>query len=517
MLQTRRIAHACALLGAAAACLLGAGPASAQIIVGDPECPSQNGLSYDSGGSAGSTFPNDPLWPRQWGMRQIEAPGAWVRGGFGTGAVVGVVDTGVDHNHPDLSAQLLAGRDLSDQECTPGPQDENGHGTHVAGIVAAITNNGIGVAGTAPGAKILPVRVLDSEGGSSTETMTNGVRWAADNGADVINLSIGENLPDAAFENEQWTAAVNYAWSRGAVVVAAAGNDPIPVCEAPSNSPNVVCVAATDVDGFPTWYSSFPNSPNEGVQVRAPGGTGALFCDEDVWSTYWPGAGDDGTCDIKGYEPLAGTSMAAPHVSGLAAILAGGGLTNVQILDCIRRTSSNGGSYDPVYGYGIVNAQAAAAGCGANFSQPTADGGSAPASVPAGSTGPPPPSSGVAGDRAASDTTSPRVRLALRRTTRARVLRRGRVPLRIRSSEPATVAIRVLSGRLTAAAGRNATVIARGTVRLTRAGLKLASVRLTRAGRRMLRIRRSRTVSLIGRARDAAGNTGTAATQARLR
>jgi len=317
--RTRRIATAAALLGVAGAWLIGAGPAAAQ-------CPSQDNLGYDSGGTPGSTSPNDPLYGAQWGLDQIQAPGAWARGAIGTGAVVAVVDTGVDYRHPDLAGQLLPGRDLAEEQCADGAQDENGHGTHVAGIVAALANNGIGVAGAAPGAKILPVRVLEPDGTASTQQMTDGVRWAADNGADVINLSIGENLPESAFESEQWTAATTYAYSRGAVIVAASGNDPIPVCESPSNSPNVICVAATDPNGFPTWYSSFPKSPNDGVQVRAPGGTGAFFCDDDVWSTYWPGAGDDDICGLRGYEPLAGTSMAAPHVSAVAAMLAGGAL-----------------------------------------------------------------------------------------------------------------------------------------------------------------------------------------------
>lgn len=511
-MRTRRIATATALLGVVGACLIGAGPAAAQ-------CPTQDNLSYDSGGTPGSASPNDPLYGAQWGLGQIQAQGAWARGAVGSGAVVAVVDTGVDYRHPDLQGQLLPGHDLTEEQCAAGAQDENGHGTHVAGIVAALANNGIGVAGAAPGAKVLPVRVLEFDGTASTQQMTDGVRWAADNGADVINLSIGENLPESAFESEQWTAATTYAYSRGAVIVAASGNDPIPACESPSNSPNVICVAATDRNGFPTWYSSFPNSPNDGVQVRAPGGTGALFCDDDVWSTYWPGAADDDICGIRGYEPLAGTSMAAPHVSAIAAMLAGGGLTNRQIMDCIRDTSSNGGSYDPIYGYGVVSAQAAAASCGGNFATaPSSGGGSSPA-PPSGAPGStPPPQQNVAGQRTASDTTGPRVRLALARgVRRARVARAGRLPLRVRSSEPATISIRVVSGRLAAAAGTNATVIARGTVRVTRAGTRTVRLKLTRAGRRMLRIRKSRTVSLLGRARDAAGNIGTAATQARLR
>ena len=516
----RRIAQLGAVIGAIAASAIGAAPAAAA-------CPAQGAYTYETGGSAGAGYPSDPLYGKQWGLGQIQAPGAWGRGGFGYGAVVAVVDSGVDLQHPDLTGQLLEGADFASEQCAAGPQDENGHGTHVAGIVAAATNNGIGVAGTAPGAKVLPVRVLESDGGADLEQIFTGIRWAADQGADVINLSIGDNLPEALIPWDDWGQALDYAWSKGAVVVAAAGNDTMPLCESPSNLPNVVCVGATDSSGFPAFYSSFPVSPNDGVALRAPGGGATGDCDADVWSTVWPGVVNDLSgesddyCGPKGYEPFAGTSMAAPHVSGVAAILASGGLTNAQILDCLRASSSNGGGYDPVYGYGIVNAQAAAASCGAVFAPPPAppSGGSGGGTVPppAGSTPAPTPGSGVAGQQAASDTKAPRIRLALGKGRRAAIARAGRLPVRVRSSEAATVAVQVVSGRLAAAAGRNATVIARGTVRFTRAGLRVARLKLTRAGRKMLRQRKSRTVTLLGRGRDAAGNFGTAAKQARIR
>src|SRR5207249_216773 len=135
---------------------------------------------------------NDPLFPHQWGLTQIKAPDAWAHGALGAGVTIAIVDTGVDLNHPDLGSKIVAGADLvSGETCTPGDQDLNGHGTHVAGIAAALTNNGIGVAGTAPDAKIMPVRVLDSTGSGSTDDVAAGIRWAADHGAQVINLSLG--------------------------------------------------------------------------------------------------------------------------------------------------------------------------------------------------------------------------------------------------------------------------------------------------------------------------------------
>ncbi len=325
-------------------------------------CPVQS-YTYDSGGQPGSGFPNDPLFASQWGLQQIHAPQAWARGVLGAGATIAVVDTGVDLAHPDLAANLVPGIDIAsgDTVCPPGPQDENGHGTHVAGIAAAVTNNGIGVAGTAPEAKIMPVRVLDSSGSGSSDDVAAGIIYAADHGADVINLSLGE-LPvvsQIAPLNEEISSAIEHAWTQGSLVVAAAGNETFPLCDSPAFEHHAVCVGATDSRGLPTFYSNFPNNLDM-VGVRAPGGVGSVFCedDEDIWSTMWPGSDYD--CgSIAGYDTLAGSSMATPFVSGVAALLAGQGLTNQQIVERLEATSSNHGSYDPVYGYGIVDADAA--------------------------------------------------------------------------------------------------------------------------------------------------------------
>jgi subtilisin family serine protease len=321
---------------------------------------------YDSGGSPGSGAVNDPLFPRQWGLTQINAPGAWARGVKGSGATIAVLDTGVDLNHPDLQGQLVAGHDFvaDKNDCPAGPQDENGHGTHVAGIAAAATNNGIGVAGTAPDAKIMPVRVLDAEGSGSVDDIAAGIRYAADNGANVISMSLGELpvLSQIDPDNAEIAAAIQHAWDKGALVVAAAGNETFPLCDSPAWEHHSVCVGATDDAGLPSFYSNFPNNPDL-VGVRAPGGRIGAQCedDQDIWSTVWPGA--DFECkdsgQLSGYETLAGTSMATPFVSGVAALLYGQGLTNQQIVDRFKQTSSNHGAYDPVMGYGIVDADAA--------------------------------------------------------------------------------------------------------------------------------------------------------------
>jgi subtilisin family serine protease len=207
---------------------------------------------------------SDPYRSRQWGLDRIQAETAWAAAD-GTGTLIAVVDTGVDLGHPDLAAKIVAYPDADFVEpngtCTgsrrnrtcvqDGAQDANGHGTHVAGIAAALTNNGIGVAGTAPGARILPVRVLDANGEGTADQLAAGIRYAADKGADVINLSLGfpsgvDQVAKILGELDPVYAAVDHAWDKGAVIAIAAGNDSFPLCAEPSAHPRAICVGATD-------------------------------------------------------------------------------------------------------------------------------------------------------------------------------------------------------------------------------------------------------------------------------
>ncbi len=323
---------------------------------------------------------NDPYRSRQWGLDRIRAESAWARAD-GTGALVAVVDTGVDLEHPDLAAKIVAYPDADfvepDGTCTgpadnrtctqDGAQDAHGHGTHVAGIAAALTNNGVGVAGTAPGARILPVRVLNANGEGTSGQVAAGIRYAADKGADVINLSLGflsglGAVAKVLGQLDPVYAAIDYAWEKGAAVIIAAGNDSVPLCAEPSAHPRAVCVGATDKRDLRTFYSNSDATLTSTFLV-APGGAGLLFCSGDIFSTYLRTS--PSTCSPEpGYTALAGTSMATPFVAGVAALLAGQGLSNQQIVDRLKTTSDDLGlpGRDLLYGYGRVNAARAVSG-----------------------------------------------------------------------------------------------------------------------------------------------------------
>jgi len=244
--------------------------------------------------------PNDPSFSSQWAFDVTSVLGGWALypGAYGAtgGAPLAVVDTGVSAAHPDLTGRVrtdLGASCLNLTPCFAGPAtDDQGHGTHVAGIAGAATNNGVGVAGVAFSSPIIPVKVLDSSGSGYDSDVADGIIWAAQHGARVINLSLGGTYSQTDCD------AVSTAESIGALVVAAAGNSSSSTPSAPAACPGAVGVAATDELDSPAWFSNY-GSPD--VFVSAPG--------VDIYST-WPGT----------YAWEDGTSMASPFVAGVAAL-----------------------------------------------------------------------------------------------------------------------------------------------------------------------------------------------------
>ena len=498
-----------------------AGLATAAPNAGAQTC-THDSSAYSDAGAPGTGPVNDPLFPRQWGLTQIKAPAAWTRGAHGSGATIAVIDTGADLSHPDLQANLVPGADFvpGGGDC-PGAQDENGHGTHVSGIAAAVTNNGVGVAGTAPDAKVMPLRALDADGSGEDPWIVAAIHHAADNGAKVINMSLG-GLPvvgQAPQLNQEMEEAVAYAWSKGVTIVAAAGNETFPLCSYPAAARYAICVAATDRRGAPSYYSNFPDDPDQTVGVRAPGGAGSPFCedDEDIWSTIWPGSDFDcqGDGSLSGYDTLAGTSMASPFAAGLAAMLSGQGLTNAQIMECFKTTSSNKGGFDPVYGYGIIDADAATATCAPQTTPSYAptqtaasgDGSGSTGSTPTGQSG-----GGSSGTGGGSGTGSPdagglTLQATVLRATRASIIRTGLVKVRLTANRP-------VSGRLAALVtrrGHRALRVGSKRFTLTKAGSRTVRIRLTRRGLTLLRRSRSASLRVKYAAPGARGYAATAA------
>ncbi len=294
-----------------------------------------------------SFMPNDPMMKDQWNMERIGATRAWDFA-TGRGVTVAVVDTGIACED---YGPFTKGSDLKDTECVGGwnfvtgnehANDDQSHGTHVAGTIAQSTNNDFGVTGIAFHARLMPVKVLNENGFGTTADVADGIRWAAEHGAQVINLSLGGPRNSRVLQK-----AIDYAISRGTVVVAAAGNTGGHV-QFPGASDGVIGVSATGADDKLAKFSS----RGDGVDVAAPG-VGIVqqtICNK----------GRESCVNFVGYS---GTSMAAPHVAGVAALLVSLGVTDpVAVEEAIRKSArvvdpSEGGA--KLYGAGILQAGAA--------------------------------------------------------------------------------------------------------------------------------------------------------------
>ncbi|MDP9071498.1 MAG: S8 family serine peptidase, partial [Actinomycetota bacterium] len=276
---------------------------------------------------------NDPRFAEQWGLAQIGAPAAWAST-TGAGVRIGVVDTGVDLGHDDLGGKVVAHTSCVDSGGDPGAcqgsgQDDHGHGSHVAGIAAAAKDNGKGVAGVAPDARLVVAKALDADGAGTVQEVTAGIKWVVDNGAQVVNLSFGEGLTRVL--GSSLLEGVEYAWARGAIPVLAAGNENLLgiglLSSANYGDLNAVVVGATTRRGDVASYSSPLGSAK--WSLVAPGGDASSDPAERVVSTWRSGD----------YKELAGTSMAAPHVAGGLALLLGKGLSREEAIQRILDTA----------------------------------------------------------------------------------------------------------------------------------------------------------------------------------
>ncbi len=303
----------------------------------------------------------DPLLSEQWNLHTIEAPSAW-RYTAGKGVTVAVIDTGIDMDHPDFRRNQIAPGFNAINPSLP-PRDDNGHGTHVAGIVAAAASNGKGVAGVAPRAKIMPIKVCNVGGFCDDSDIAAGVRYATNNGADVINLSLGLGLVTSKTEEgaRRIREEIERARAAGIVVVAAAGNFSLPICQDPGAY--VLCVGATDPEDLRSFYSNGDATLTTNYLV-APGGDGhsvmgpAGSCDGEIVSAYPTSLKPFACSEGKGYARLSGTSQAAPHVAGVAALVMTRTGDPARVIETILETADDLGTpgRDPVYGYGRVNA-----------------------------------------------------------------------------------------------------------------------------------------------------------------
>jgi subtilisin family serine protease len=284
-------------------------------------------------------IPNDPYYAFQWGPQIIKAESAWdkVDPAKRARVTIAILDSGINSSHEDLKGSIIPGYDVvnNDNNTT----DVVGHGTHVAGIAAALTNDSTGIAGIASGCKIMPVKVLDDTGSGSDADIIKGIKYATDHGAQVINMSLGGPGSSNALQE-----AINYATGHGVNIVVAAGNEN-DVIDTPGNCQGVITVGAINRNGKRASYSNF--GPK--LDVVAPG--------TDILSTYIGGTGP------SGYTYFSGTSMAAPFVSGVVALViaTNPNLSPAAVTNIIHQSATKLGDpgFNNYYGYGLVNADKA--------------------------------------------------------------------------------------------------------------------------------------------------------------
>ncbi|MBI2850486.1 MAG: S8 family peptidase [Chloroflexi bacterium] len=297
----------------------------------------EDGLVY----AIGSGDSSEPEVTAAWGVDRIDAERAWGTAN-GTGVTVGIIDTGIDYNHPELAAAYGGGYDFVNKDSDP--SDDNGHGTHVAGTIAA-ARDGNGVAGVAPGASLRAYKVLNANGSGYWSDVIAALGQAVTDGVQVVNMSLGANTAPKALQT-----ACDNAYAKGVLLVAAAGNSGSGSVSYPAKYASVIAVAATDSSDKRAYFSNFGSQ----IELAAPGVA--------VYSAY-PGGG---------YATLSGTSMATPHVVGSAALVFAAGIGDNdgkngaanEVRARLQQTADDLGTTgkDKYYGYGLVDAEQAATG-----------------------------------------------------------------------------------------------------------------------------------------------------------
>lgn len=288
--------------------------------------------------------PNDPDYSKQWNLRSINVEEAW-NDSKGAGVTVAVIDTGVSQVADLQQTTFAKGYDFVNDKAEA--NDDHGHGTHVAGTIAQSTNNGYGVAGVAYQANIMPIKVLSASGGGTVTDIAEAIKFAADNGADVINMSLGGGGSSSIMEE-----AVNYAYQKGVTIVAAAGNENSSSVSFPARYNHVIAVSALNAAGEKAFYSNY----GAGVDISAPGGdTSQGNVGGILQNTIDPETG------LDVFESYQGTSMASPHVAGVAALVKASGVENPDEIEAVLKQSARVIKEDELNYFGAGQLDAAAA------------------------------------------------------------------------------------------------------------------------------------------------------------